>query len=275
MTFIRWAWRCALGLIICLVVAGCVPTGDNQLDEQKEPHFLTGKSRVNAMDFQGAIESYEKALQVNPRNASAHFELAWLYEGEKIDDPAAAIYHYEQFLKLRPNSDKTDVIKTHINGCKQKIASTVSVIGQMSPERQRELEKLLAENKDLKEQVVALKDRVAKWEAYYTASRQAVTNQPISNNSASGSQTGSSPSPRQNSETAVNSSRTSTSTRPLTTSNSRTTAPVMRTHTVRAGETPTTIARQYNISVSSLQAANPQLQPTRMKLGQVLNIPAQ
>jgi LysM repeat protein len=273
MTFIRWACRCALGLIICLVVAGCVPTGDNQLDEQKEPHFLTGKSRVNSMDFQGAIESYEKALQVNPRNASAHFELAWLYEGEKIDDPAAAIYHYEQFLKLRPNSDKTDVIKMHINSCKQKIASTVSVIGQMSPERQRELERLLAENKDLKEQVVSLKDRVAKWEAYY-ASQRAVTNQSVSRTTPD-TQAGTTSNARQTSESTGNASRNSTTTRPSGTTSGRPSPPVMRTHTVKAGETPTTIARQYNISVSSLQTANPQLQPTRMKLGQVLNIPAQ
>jgi len=27
------------------------------LSEEKEPHFVLGKSRVNAMDFQGAIES--------------------------------------------------------------------------------------------------------------------------------------------------------------------------------------------------------------------------
>ena len=41
------------------------------------------------MDYKGAIESFSKALEVNPRSAKAHFELGWLYE-EKDPDPAAA-----------------------------------------------------------------------------------------------------------------------------------------------------------------------------------------
>ncbi|EEF57311.1 LysM peptidoglycan-binding domain-containing protein [Pedosphaera parvula] len=261
--------------MICLIAAGCLPPGDNQLDEQKEPHFLTGKSQVNSMDFQSAIDSFEKALQVNPRSASAHFELAWLYEGDKIDDPAAAIYHYEQFLKLRPNSDKTDVVKMHINSCKQKIASSVSVIGQMSPERQRELEKLLAENKDLKEQVAALKDRVSKWEAYYV-SRQAATNQAVSNVTPGSQSTGATAAVRSTAEPVANAARTTTSTRPTPTNAVRPVAPAAtRSHAVKAGETPAMIARQYGVSLNALQAANPQLQPTRMKVGQVISIPSQ
>ena len=38
---------------------GCSPSDQSQLDEEKEPHFVLGKSRVNAMDYQGAIEAFE------------------------------------------------------------------------------------------------------------------------------------------------------------------------------------------------------------------------
>ena len=42
--------------------SGCTQiTGVNE-DEEKNPHFLAGKSRVNSMDYQGAIGSFEKAL---------------------------------------------------------------------------------------------------------------------------------------------------------------------------------------------------------------------
>src|SRR6188474_2765693 len=89
----------ALTALVALSAAawsGCTPVASTQLEEEREPHFLEGKSRVNALDYKGAIESFEKALDVNPRSASAHFELGWLLD-EKEPDPAAAIYHYQHF----------------------------------------------------------------------------------------------------------------------------------------------------------------------------------
>ncbi len=49
--------------------------------------------------------------------------------------------------------------------------------------------------------------------------------------------------------------------------------PPARTHTVAAGETAVRIARRYGISLDALLAANPGLEPRRMRVGQVLNIP--
>jgi cobalt/nickel transport system permease protein len=78
------------------------------------------------MDFQGAIESFEKAVEVNPKSAPAHFELGCLYD-QKASDPAAAIYHYERYLKLLPNSDKKDIVVTRVQACKLQLAQTVSL----------------------------------------------------------------------------------------------------------------------------------------------------
>jgi LysM repeat protein len=49
---------------------------------------------------------------------------------------------------------------------------------------------------------------------------------------------------------------------------------MQRTHTVKAGETPTVIARKYGVKVDALMAANPRLEPRHLKVGQTLNIPA-
>jgi LysM repeat protein len=46
-----------------------------------------------------------------------------------------------------------------------------------------------------------------------------------------------------------------------------------RTHAVKPGETATSIARQYSIKPGALLSANPGLDPRRMRIGQVLNIP--
>ena len=61
----------------------------------------------------GAVEAFEQSLEVNPHSAAAHFELGWLYD-EKESDPAAAIYHYQQYLRLNPNAGNADIINQRI-----------------------------------------------------------------------------------------------------------------------------------------------------------------
>ena len=95
--------RAALVLLAGLLLAGCMPPAP--ADDEKEEFYQAGKDRVKNRDYAGAVESFEKALERNPRSGPAHFELGWLYE-EKVNDPAAAIYHYDRFLKLSPNSGK-------------------------------------------------------------------------------------------------------------------------------------------------------------------------
>src|SRR5436190_14839046 len=150
-------------LLVGLAPSGCVPSSQSQSDEEKEPHFLAGKSRVSTMDYTGAIECFEKALEVNPQSASAHFELACLFD-QKEPDPAEAIYHYNHFLKLRPNADNVDLVKQHILTCKQELARTVS-LGPVTEKVQRELERLTEENKRLAEDNKRLHEELDKQSA--------------------------------------------------------------------------------------------------------------
>src|SRR6266436_8611767 len=142
---------CALFLLLALGLCGCLPSGHSPLDEEKEPHFLAGKSRVNTLDYQGAIECFEKALEANPRSALAHFEAGLLYEKHK-QDHAAAIYHFERFLELRPGSGYAEVVRQHILACKQELAKAVS-LGPVTQSLQREFEQLAQQNKILQEEV--------------------------------------------------------------------------------------------------------------------------
>jgi len=255
MTCLRLALCCAIGILLCLGGSGCFPAGDSQLDEQKEPHFLTGKNRVSQMDYSGAVDSFEKALEVNPRSASAHFELGWLYEA-KAGDPAAAIYHYERFLKLSPRSDNADLVKEHITTCKQQLAGTVSALGPLPQSAQRDLEKVLLENKKLNSQL-------AQWQAYYAGHGQIATNPPALK-----------PGPaRTNAEPDPSGTVHSGPAEPGPSVTGHPAAATVRTHAVKAGETPSAIAKKYGIPVNTLLAANPQIKPTRLQVGQILSIP--
>ena len=113
------------GLLMMVALAGCFPATDKDGDEEKDPHFLRGRSLVGSQDFQGAVDEYEKALETNPRNASAHFELGWL-DKEKVQPPdyAAAIYHYQRHLALRPDSGHAQQARDQILACKRALAET-------------------------------------------------------------------------------------------------------------------------------------------------------
>ncbi len=241
-----------------LAVNGCLPSDSSPLDEEKEPHFVLGKSRVNAMDYTGAVEAFGESLEANPHSAAAHFQLACLFD-QKESDPAAAIYHYNEFLRLNPKADNAEVIKQRIYSCKQQLAADVLPLPS-APAAQKQLE-------DLAEKNHQLQDEVEKWRAYYAAQQAAQKNSPTTqpNNLAPAV----SPTPDDISTAPANPAPT----KPTPVGH---TAPVkLRSHTVAAGETLAAIARKAGVSLSALQAANPGVTPKKLHVGQTLNLPAQ
>ena len=142
--------------LLLLAVNGCAPSESGPLDDEKEPHYVLGKGRVNAMDYAGAIEAFNEALEVNPRSAAAHFQLACLFD-TKSSEPAAAIYHYQEFLRLNPKADNAEVIRQRIYSCKQQLAADVLPLPS-APAAQKQLEDLAEKNR-------RLEDEVQKWRA--------------------------------------------------------------------------------------------------------------
>ena len=257
--WIRFA-SCALAVWVVVMLAGCSPE-QGRMDDEKEPHFVLGKSRVNAMDYQGAVEAYEASLEANPRSAAAHFELGWLYE-QKAPDPAAAIYHYEQYLKLDPNADNAAIIKLHIQSCKQQLAADVLPLPSTSA-AQQQLEKLVEQNRQLQAQVDHLNDVVKLWNVYYASQLAAAkSNEPAQNISVPAPQT---PRPTQPAQPVSPQPNSATST--------RATPATPRTHTVVSGETTAAIARKAGITLDALQSANPGVNLSRIRAGQTLNLP--
>jgi len=250
MTLSVGLFRTALLLLAGCVLGGCVPAAPG--DEEREPYFLAGKSRVSSMDFEGAVKSFEKAVEVNPKSAPAHFELGLLYD-TKESDPAAAIYHYQRYLELQPNSGKEEMVKTRILACKQQLAQTVS-LGPVTERQQREFEKLVEENKRLREEN-------ENWRAYALRLQSLTNHSGASSPVTRATQPPPSVSPVPTNATGSNRPR---ATPPATS----------RTHLVKAGESPILIARSYGIKLEALMAANPKLDPRRLQVGQVLIIPS-
>jgi LysM repeat protein len=256
---------CACAVWLGILLGGCTPSGQGEPDEKREPHFLLGKSRVSAMDFPGAIQAFEESLEVNPRSAAAHLELGWLCD-EKASDPAAAIYHYQQYLKFYPKADNADVISQRIYTCKQKLAADVLPLPS-APAAQQQLQQLADENR-------RQKDELEKWRAYYQSQQLAA--QANTNNAASLPQDITVPTPTPAptpTPVPAPTPRPVPVTRAPNPAPAPTPAAARRKYTVASGDTGTAIAKQFGIKLPALQAANPGVNLGKIRVGQVLNLP--
>ncbi|MHC1769363.1 MAG: LysM peptidoglycan-binding domain-containing protein [Verrucomicrobiia bacterium] len=285
--------------LLVLALSGCVPVDSGGGDEQKDMHFLAGKSRLNSMDYDGAIAAFENALISNPKSASAHFELGLLYEHKK-SNYAAAIYHFERFLHLRPQSKWTETVNQHITACKVQLARTVS-FRLAGEEVQEEIRKLTTTNSELRKQVELLKAQLRDQAAEFS-NKLAVVSQvslPVPDlqtqrreperrepqrrepERREPERRSSTPEPRSPGpdRTLIYGQRPAASAaqRPNPQPGFRSQPYPMampRTHIVKQGETLSGISQKYNIKLSALQRANPYVDARRLRAGQVLNIPS-
>lgn len=279
----------ALAAVLSLFGTGCFPIPENGSDEQKDPHFLDGKRRYNAFDFKGAIDSYEKALEANPRSASAHYELGLIYF-QKEPDPAAAIYHLDRYLKIRPGAENADMVKQLIMSQKQELAKT-AINGPISERIQRELERLTADKYNLQKKVEFLEAQlmlktVSNLNAQAispvtpAAMAKPVTNKPAAAvvekvaAPASNRVTHADTTPAKPTTVKPAPTTTSVETKPITPLPSSA-GSAARTYKVKSGDTPASIARKNGVKLPALLLANPGLDAKRMKVDQVINLPAQ
>lgn len=254
-----------MALVLAGMLAGCLPPTSTPENEEREPFFRKGKELAKATDFVGATEAFEKALEINPHNALAHYELGLLCER---DDQAAAMFHFAKFIKLRPKAPQAERANERLAACRQILAQNAAM--SMTPNimaNQKELERLTIENRDLKAQL-------EQWKKWYVSSKTSTS--PVTQPPPGVSVESVKPSPAPRTPPTPTPGTVTTNTKPIT-SLPPEPAPAppieLQTHMVRSGETPASIARRYGVGVNALLEANPRVNPRRMRAGQILTIP--
>ena len=293
------AWRLLLSLLLALSFVGCSQLKRGNVDDEKDPHFIEGTRRASGMDWDGAIESFERALQSNPNNAAAHRELGILYYQRKNDYPTA-IYHYQKHLKLQPTSPMGQIITQHISFSKRELAKTDSFT-PVDRNVQRDLERLTMTNDLLRRRIDLLEAQLSRGPQYITnfvtnyvklphfeqggtrsltqpaqiVERPPDPEPPPDETPTPESTRRSSPAGRSGREESgtsrASSARNNT---PAARSQPTTRAPkTASVHTVRPGETMEVLSRRYGVSVADLREANPG-SARGVRSGQRINIPA-
>ncbi len=93
----------------CLLLFGCDGNMKSDADDEKNVRVKNGLEQAKLRQWDAAILQFENALAHSGELASPELELALIYHQQK-KNYVRAIYHYEQYLKKRPNSQKAPLI---------------------------------------------------------------------------------------------------------------------------------------------------------------------
>ncbi len=250
---------CLLAVACLLATSGCAPSASSE-DEEKEPHFVLGNSRFNDMDYSGAVEAFRASLEVNPRSAQAHYRLAQLFDNERMQpDPAAAIFHYQEYLRLDAHAENIQIIKDRIANCKSELATNEFTI-PTAPATLRRIEELTETNRALLRQIDELHTSVKQWSDYATSLQAAAK--------SGSTPPGTSQTPDDMTPPPAGQRPPPTASKPVPPK-----IPKARTYTIRSGETMASIARKQGVSLTALQSANPGVNPKKLRAGQTVNLP--
>ena len=149
-----------IAVVFALVlITGCSSRVETQDSiEMNYPAIRKARAKLREGDRQSALELLNKAVEEKPKLAQAHLEAAQLYDGY-YNDYARAIYHYERYLELRPDTEKREMIEGFIR--KAKIAFAASIADQI-PGMADKMQALQTENAKLAQALRQVRENLAR-----------------------------------------------------------------------------------------------------------------
>lgn len=247
------------------LLTGCDPAGGSgSRDETREPHYRRALSLREERQFNRAAESFDRALEGNPRSASAHLEYALLCH-ENLARPDQAIFHYNRYLALRPDDPRAEIIRGRIEDCRRQLAGPIAVpvVNQQLVTR---VQALQAESTNLQRELAQL--RFMYMQATNDVTRLTVLLARLQPGGAS-PVAGQAAAPPPAASVAATPSPVRTTPRPA---DPPPAAPVL-IHYVRRGDTLSALAKRHGTTTAAIVRANPGLNPNRLRDGQPVRIP--
>jgi len=280
--------RVSVLLGMLLVLAGCDQWLRPEGDPRREANYMQGERWKIQRDPQRAISSFERALEVNPQNYYAHEQLYDLQFN--LNDFAGAYYHLQRYMSLSKDTNYFHSQQLNLTGLKlaQQFADQIG-----RAQNQNDIDAWKQRYFDASNQVQTLSQRLALTTASlaaaqnrsastpppvpYTAPVRATPEpQPVVVTPSPTTPRGSAARPDSTSgnlATTVRHAGPTGSGGAITPVGNPTTPTGTRKHVVKSGDIPATIAKRYGITLKDLMAANPNLDPKKLKVGMELTIP--
>lgn len=123
--------------------------------EENDPGVAAAQSYMDEGRWDDAIAAFKKVLDEEPRMARPHLDLATIYQNRK--NYIYAIYHYDRYLELRPDSEKADFIREQKLEVAKDMANALINNSREVRQLVQERNTLVQQNNDLKRRLAALK----------------------------------------------------------------------------------------------------------------------
>jgi tetratricopeptide (TPR) repeat protein len=146
-------------ILVTTTICGCgADISKTDKRELESKHAKDALESVQQGKTAEAIVLYEKELREQPDAARVHLELAMLlHESEK--DYIGALYHYRKYLRLRPDTEKKQLIEKRMKAARQMIAAGVAGTEDLVEARTADLE---AESLRLRKRIRQLEESLSK-----------------------------------------------------------------------------------------------------------------
>ncbi len=253
-------------LLLLAILAGCERGGPRLLSEEDEPSYRRATSLVREGRYDEALIAYSRVVNVRADAPESHLAMGQLYL-DYLKDPVSAIYHFNQFLALKPNTERSKLVKSLIDTSKKEFARSLPG-DPFGDDFDRldlldKIDELRAETVDLKRQLAAANQELEQ----LRANRQVAATQRATTTQAS-----------QQSSTQTRPQATFAPPRPQVASDRQQASGNVRSYVVQGGDTLSSVSRKVYGSPArwrDIFEANRDLlrNPNDLKVGQELKIP--
>lgn len=101
----------AVFVFTVLLLAGCDDgsRADSRTLDVEDPEFRAGQTFHKQGEIRKALECYLKVIDNRKGAAESHLEAGRMYL--ELQDPLPAIYHFNQYIRLKPTSEQANIVR--------------------------------------------------------------------------------------------------------------------------------------------------------------------
>ncbi len=151
------------GLLLLLFLAAGCERGDRLTlgAETDDPQYRRGQQLLKQGHNQDALGAFLKVIEKRGDDApESHLEAGLLYQ-QYFKDPITAIYHFNKYIELQPNSRQTDLVRQRKDAAMREFARSLPAQPLESQAARLELmsriDELQKENLQLKDEIATLR----------------------------------------------------------------------------------------------------------------------
>jgi len=160
---------------VLLLPASCAPGKVEVVSETDEKQYQLGKNYLGQGRTEEALAAFQRVIDARRDAPESHLEAGHIYLKE-LKDPVRAIYHFDQYLRFKPNSPQAPQVRQLIETAQKEFARQLPAQpyqGDLDRIDLMELVKSLKqENEALKRDLAVAQNRVAQLESMLGEARR-------------------------------------------------------------------------------------------------------